>query len=275
MKLIQKILSHGLMLVFFTAVFVAYTHRSAWFPQWFGSTAKTTQSHTIISRAAPAPDIAQTGRIPVTPSQAKQTPITAVTVEPVKPDSDPQPIEPITADDGADTRVEATDAEPAQAPNEKAANLSVPPQQTIARPASAQPASAANAAIARVAATADAGEQTRARPTPADSAPENLLDNRLQDARRHYWQRDLRGAAMAYQALGEDYPTNPDVWGEMGNVYFGLHRREPAANAYARCVELLIEQHEPIRARQLLNILYRLDAPAAYQLEARIRHVGG
>ena len=41
MKLIQKILSHGLLIAFFVAVFFLYLYRADLFPQWFDEQAET------------------------------------------------------------------------------------------------------------------------------------------------------------------------------------------------------------------------------------------
>jgi hypothetical protein len=41
MKLIQKILSHGLLIAFFVGVFFLYLYRADLFPQWFGEEAQS------------------------------------------------------------------------------------------------------------------------------------------------------------------------------------------------------------------------------------------
>ena len=41
MKLLQKILSHGLLIAFFVAVFFLYLYRVDLFPQWFGEDTPT------------------------------------------------------------------------------------------------------------------------------------------------------------------------------------------------------------------------------------------
>ena len=43
MKLVQKILSHGLLIAFIVAAFFAYTNRTKLFPQWFGKTEQAVQ----------------------------------------------------------------------------------------------------------------------------------------------------------------------------------------------------------------------------------------
>jgi len=74
MKLVQKLLSHGLLITFFVAVFFVYLYRGELFPQWFGE-----QAQSVAARSKPAtqqePLVAQTapkqGRAPV-PAPAGQ-----------------------------------------------------------------------------------------------------------------------------------------------------------------------------------------------------------
>lgn len=56
MKLVQKILSHGLLIAFFIAVFFLYLYRQSLFPQWFGTESQSVARHsesTQQERAAP------------------------------------------------------------------------------------------------------------------------------------------------------------------------------------------------------------------------------
>ena len=125
----------------------------------------------------------------------------------------------------------------------------------------------------------------RARPGPAVESPavaepqisaeDARLQQQLGQAREFYWSRDLRGAAAAYQSLGEAYPDNAEVWGEIGNFYFSLRRSEQAGAAYSHAIELLMQNNDPVRARQLLGVLFRLDARKARELETRLQQAGG
>lgn len=101
------------------------------------------------------------------------------------------------------------------------------------------------------------------------------LEQQLTAVRALYWRRDLRGAAAGYQSLGQTYPDNADVWGEIGNFYFSVRQIDAATGAYSRAIELLARQGDPLRARQLLAVLYRMDAAAARELEKRLQQSGG
>lgn len=103
--------------------------------------------------------------------------------------------------------------------------------------------------------------------TPGGSNYERLLA----EARRHFWQQDLVGAVVAYEKLTRGYPDRADAWGEFGNVNFRLGNWSAAADAYYTAIGLLADQGEDARARQLLKVLYGLDAEKAGELEERLR----
>ena len=122
---------------------------------------------------------------------------------------------------------------------------------------------------------AEPATESPAAAEPQMSAEDARLQQQLGQAREFYWSRDLRGAAAAYQSLGEAYPDNAEVWGEIGNFYFSLRRSEQAGAAYSHAIELLMQNNDPVRARQLLGVLFRLDARKARELEARLQQAGG
>jgi hypothetical protein len=277
MKLVQKILSHGLLIAFIVAAFFTYTNRAELFPRWFGKTEQPEQQVTTttpdlsgemlaerkVSRPLPEKTVSKTPVAPVdetpqgateetgTPSAQIQPPVAEPktplpkvpekTDAPTEPSAQVQPAEPVIRTSGtAETQTEVAEAESPQVAALQAARV----DQAPASPQ--QPAASADA----------------------------RFENMLEEARQYYWKRDLSAAMAAYQALAKAYPQNPDVWGEMGNFYYNMHQNEPAGAAYSRCVELLIDQGETTRARQLLNVLYRLDTQKARALETRIQQAG-
>jgi tetratricopeptide (TPR) repeat protein len=112
---------------------------------------------------------------------------------------------------------------------------------------------------------------------PADAAVDGAaqqLQDALEQARQLYWKRDMRAAANAYQSLGQANPENPDVWGEIGNFYYSLRQRQPAVEAYSRALTLLVGQNDQTRAQQMLDVLYKLDAGKARELEQGLLQPG-
>ena len=61
MKLVQKILSHGLFIAVIVVAFLIYTKRADLFPQWFGASHATAANSTGDRLAAAKPD---TGALP-------------------------------------------------------------------------------------------------------------------------------------------------------------------------------------------------------------------
>jgi len=168
------------------------------------------------------------------------------------------------------TQEQATQKQAAQeqAAQEQAAQEQAAQEQAAqTQVATATPTASAAAPAAASGAASESGPQTN----PEDAR----LQQQLERAREFYWQRDLRGAASAYQSLGEAYPENAEVWGEIGNFYFSLRRGEQAGAAYSHAIELLMQNNDPVRARQLLGVLFRLDARKARELETRLQQAGG
>ncbi len=63
MKVVQKILSHGLLITFFVAIFFLYLYRGALFPQWFGASAehRTGSAESVVKESRPAPVVDSSG----------------------------------------------------------------------------------------------------------------------------------------------------------------------------------------------------------------------
>ena len=52
MKLVQKVLSHGLLIAFFVAVFFVYMNRAELFPQWFSKAAPVSAAQSQVKAGA-------------------------------------------------------------------------------------------------------------------------------------------------------------------------------------------------------------------------------
>ena len=363
MKLVQKILSHGLLIAFLVAAFFVYSNRNELFPQWF---AKAPAGSNVSSRQAVAePQAAATDGPGVggqTPRQLQaggvKTPDVVTARSDVTETQVPQ-YRPKASDDagvesGTGTR---GSVEPLAAPGEEAAIATAPAgmQVTAAEPPATQqetsvagtdtadvaedvevsdstpvetvapaedsrfrplessntgdniaheagpvvpPAAAAESEIiepARPYVPPEAAVEARPpvetvaveTPEPAvepepestDAAPAIDVDAKIEagllEARRRYWQRDMRGASAAYDAVAKANPDNADVWGEIGNFYYSLRQRQPASQAYARAIELLINQQDSEHATRLLDVLFQLDADRARELAVRLQQAGG
>ena len=279
MKLVQKILSHGLLIAFVVAAFFLYTKRAELFPQWFAG-AQTPVAVAANEPSKPAKDV------------SRPKPEKVISKQPVAPVEQPAP----AAHDGAAPQTETDGGAGADTPPQSQPGVSAPTPVTTPADAAVQaqpdPASvatpgvqaASEAPVAPVETTrtvAVAETPSAATPsgdaTPPPQAADNeaLLQQQLAQARSLYWSKDTRGAELIYQSLSQAHPENPDVWGEAGNFYYSLKQREQAADAYARAFDLLMRQGQQERAGQLLGVMHQLDEEKARVLEMKLQQPDG
>lgn len=320
MKLVQKVLSHGLLIAFFVAVFFIYMNRMELFPQWFAKPAPATTEHSRVEVESPAtvatqvprpdeggsmqdivparPDTVVSESVDETPAAAPGDNQAQAGAEAVQPDTEPQipatseGSEPVfrPVQEGAEVVQPATEPQiPATSGGSEPVFRPVQEKEAVevAEPASGneaglQQADAVSAPMEEaVAATEEetvaSTEQVATGQAAADqdTAAASDFQERLELARAHFWQQDMRAALQEYQSLAESYPKRAEVWGELGNLYFNNRKISDAMNAYAHAAELLLEQGDAEGARELLNVMYRLDARSASQFEMRLRQAGG
>lgn len=91
------------------------------------------------------------------------------------------------------------------------------------------------------------------KPTAAISAPAE--QNLLALAREAYWNHDYKLALDLYQQEIRKHPNTADLYGEMGNIYYGLEQFGLAAQHYFRAGELLLDSNDPQRAKEVYEVL--------------------
>ena len=325
MKLVQKVLSHGLLIAFFVAVFFIYMNRVELFPQWFAKSAPVTAEQSQVQAESPAtvagqvsppdtvasePDAVILEQDAVVMESVAEPPAAApgdnqaqVSAELVQPAVEPQvhasdgsepvfrplpetePVEvaeSVSGNEAGEPQVQASDdPEPVFRPMPETEPVEVA-ESVSGNEAGSQQADIVSAPLEEaVAATEEetvvSTEQLvteQGAVAGQDSAAADDFQGRLEQARAYFWQRDMRAALQTYQSLTESYPERAEVWGELGNLYFNIRRTSDAMNAYAHAAELLIEQGDAEGARELLNVMYRLDARRASQFEMRLRQAG-
>ena len=310
MKMLQKILSHGLLIAVIVAAFFIYTNRAELLPEWFGK-AETTQTARNDERAPAQP--VEPGVTTAATSAGGVTNLTAdkaaaVSVEPEVSAAGQAAIEPAAVSapepeavstyrplDSGQQDASATGIRAADTPEAVAAPRYRPlPSEEVDKNVAA--AGQADAGVSETPAEpVQPAEQsvdpklTGQEPVPSEqpSAPEisavaavnpssdkpagKTVQQQLEEARQLYWQRDVSAATEAYEALGRDYPRDADIWGEIGNFYYSIQQSEPAGIAYYRTVSLLIDKGDTQKARQLLGVLYELDANRGRELDARLQ----
>ena len=317
MRLIQKILSHGLLIVLIVVAVLVYIRRDELPLPWIGTKGKAVQHQTARDhkpdKLSPKPDAGKpehhNQKAPVATvarmkgrEEKKDKSVEKFDIPPapvVEPAVAPPPKQaidkvpsmpvgkkPVKHTEHSVATVPAPDmilpekvvqAKPATAPDHEVEyrpkREPVSPAIPIPRPAVSTPARAEAREQHMATAPVQMTQSVPRKPvvktgsTAAGSTEKKLL----QKARQLFWQRNIQAAEAVYRELGDSYPEKPDVWGEIGDFYFSLRLRKPAAYAYSRCIELLIRQGKRERAQQILGILYRLDAPRARELELQLQ----
>lgn len=111
---------------------------------------------------------------------------------------------------------------------------------------------------------------------PADSSPPQpepaatLEAELLQQARQAYWARNFDAAVTAYQKLLEADPENPDLYGELGNVYYSMGEWQKAGQAYYEAAQRLLARGQTQQLGYLLHVIEGLDRELADKLRKQI-----
>jgi hypothetical protein len=292
MKILQKILSHGLLIAFFIAVFFVYLYRGDLFPQWFDEQAQTgvapSESAAGQSSASGAQEAqpvhaeaAGTGG----ESQAvvhEPTQLIAETVDPptvTESASAAVPVAvPLAAQSETGTDVPAAGIRPAEPAAPTADATTAAQYRPVGSKEAARQSYKPVAEVPDSVTTTPEFRPLKAKKPPPPAKAEVPADadfqSQLDQARQHYWRRDMPAAEQAYRRLTESHPERAELWGELGNLFFSQNERVQATDAYYRAIELLIEQGDAEQARQLLGAMYQLDAEKANELETRLRLAG-
>ena len=167
---------------------------------------------------------------------------------------------------GGDAEIAAVADEPTKVA-EPVAEVPVPTE-TVAQPeASAtteQPSKYPNEETAQISTPADPA------PAPTVSTPTKDIQSRLAEARQTYWNHDLATAETLYKALVVDAPTNADIKGELGNLYFAQRRMNEAADIYHQTGLQLISDGNTQQIMQLIGVLQSIAPDRAADLHNRL-----
>ncbi|MBT8121722.1 MAG: hypothetical protein KJO10_04220 [Gammaproteobacteria bacterium] len=187
----------------------------------------------------------------------------------------------------ATTKSTLTDTQTRAAPPSPVAAPAVPAGEAdVAAPATTQavtgdPAGQAGTAIDPVSAgsgQADASAVAGSSATNQQTADTALATGKpavsayrlLAAAREAYWLRDYATAEEKYQAMIDLDPSNPDGFGELGNMYFSQGKWELASATYFEAGKRLADEGLLEQARQLVDVLKGLQGPQAKALEKYI-----
>jgi tetratricopeptide (TPR) repeat protein len=100
---------------------------------------------------------------------------------------------------------------------------------------------------------------------------DEIVKNELIQAREAFWHRDLAKAETLYAELTAKQADNPDIWGELGNVYLAQNKVKEAADAYYKAAEILIDEGRLRQVGQLMGVIQMAEPAKAQALDQKIR----
>jgi tetratricopeptide (TPR) repeat protein len=100
---------------------------------------------------------------------------------------------------------------------------------------------------------------------------DEIVKNELIQAREAFWHRDLAKAETLYAELTAKQSDNPDIWGELGNVYLAQNKVKEAADAYYKAAEILIDEGRLRQVGQLMGVIQMAEPAKAQALDQKIR----
>jgi len=85
----------------------------------------------------------------------------------------------------------------------------------------------------------------------------------LYQARKAFWTKDFKTAKQHYLTLIKQLPDNPEVHGELGNIFYNEQKLEKAIKHYSLAAELLIKHRHYWKLPQIMNVISRFNPDKA------------
>ncbi|MFV1983791.1 MAG: tetratricopeptide repeat protein [Thiohalomonadales bacterium] len=89
----------------------------------------------------------------------------------------------------------------------------------------------------------------------------------LYQARKAFWTKDIKTAKQHYLTLIKQLPDNPEVHGELGNIFYTEQKIEKAIKHYSLAAELLIKHRHYWKLPQIMNIILRFNPDKAREIK--------
>jgi len=89
-------------------------------------------------------------------------------------------------------------------------------------------------------------------------------------ARQTYWMGDALTAEKLYLKLADIENDNPDIYGELGNVYYSQGKWSEAGKAYYEAAIRLMDLDRNNQVNYLLRVIQGLDSDSAEKLKQKI-----
>jgi len=264
MKLIRYILSHALLLAFLVVLGFAYHYRVKLFSAEINRQIDKTVG-VVMDKARGITEVFYRGK---QKQQEKSAPVAVVATEPpaVKTKAAPEivpaktaPVE-TTEFKVSPPHVEVTESTATKTPGKtEEAGLADTPKTD-----EKQTVSTDREVVAPVAAKPEVAPASDAQAAARSHA------ELLGEARSVFQQGDMTKSIALYQELAELNPGDPNVFGELGNVYYSQGQWEKAGIAYYQAASLLLDQGQMRQVQYLYRVIQGLDQESANKLREKL-----
>jgi hypothetical protein len=90
-------------------------------------------------------------------------------------------------------------------------------------------------------------------------------------ARRSFWNGNVLLSEQSYLEIAKHDNANPDIYGELGNVYYAQGKWKQAGEAYYEAAIRLLDLKQDGQIKYLLRVIQGLDADSAEKLRQKYR----
>lgn len=262
MKLIRRLLRYLLILAFIILLFAAYYYRALIFSEYINTRVDNAiNSVLVLANIVPDQDDPSTGETQEVPdcvpaegvTQTNETDVVKVEVEIIQPEA-------------VDAAVNASLAgvEPAQAGLEEQAS------ETTSEPAleqlpeeESEPVQAQEQPVNESATDNNAGAE-------GEEVTQKSHFELINQARHVYQCGDTSDSIDLYRELGELYPDDPNVYGELGNVFYSKGEWKQASLAYYEAALRLHKRNQQDQIHYLYRVIQGLDPETAEKLRSQL-----
>ncbi len=265
MKLLRYLLSHGLFILILLVLALAYYYRTHLFPAQVNA-----QIDAVVQKPVAWANILSEKWHNTFSEQTEPQPVAEQNVSPQQPDT---PMV-IAADEPAvEPELPVPSTLPTQLPviNEEVPVQEPPDENEIASTTNETEATT-EVAVAEVTEEQDLLPVEAPSPEVSEQAETATAssDDLLNEARFAFLQGQPDQAISLYKKLTQVKPDDPNVYGEMGNVFYSQGQWKQAGSAYYEAANRLLAQGQTGQVQYLYRVIQGLDQKSAEKLRQEL-----
>jgi tetratricopeptide (TPR) repeat protein len=273
MKIIRYILSHGLLLGFLVAIGFAYYYRT----QLFSDTINQRIDGALATAVSAAKDVAevfgyekqQVSAVQVTESSEPASDDISITLQETNSETQEAVVASSETTDAVNEPEVGPETQTQSAEDDTATedNSAITAETTDDRPQGDEPVMPL--VIDDATTDAQPGEEENIVDSDKQAAASSQAQL-INQARMAFQSGDIKTSISLYQQLGDLDPANPNVFGELGNIYYSQGKWKQAGEAYYQAASLLLDQGQVKQVNYLFRVIQGLDQESARKLEEKL-----